>query len=133
MAARTKLIQKQILATLKRRSRPASAYELLDELRGEYPKIAPMTVYRVLSTLIAGGKAHRVESMNAFIACQSQSDKSASILSICDDCGLVEATASHELVTDLSRLTKKTGFTPQRHVIEVHGQCVSCCGEGASK
>lgn len=133
MAERSELMRKRILAILRRRSRPASAYDLLEELRGDYPKIAPMTVYRMLSVLIDRRQAHRVESINAFIACQSGGHKSPSILSICGDCGLVEETVSQDLVADLSRLTEETGFTPQRHVIEVHGQCGSCFGEGASE
>ncbi|MEM7506729.1 MAG: Fur family transcriptional regulator [Pseudomonadota bacterium] len=123
-------MKQRVLAILRRRKRPASAYEVLNELKGEYPKLAPMTVYRVLSVLMAAGQAHRVESMNAFIACKSQAHKSASILSICDDCGVVEETISNDLVADLSRLAGKSGFTPQRHVIEIHGQCGSCCDGG---
>ena len=133
MARRSELMQERILAILKRRSRPASAYDLLEELRGDNPKIAPMTVYRVLAALTERGKVLRVESLNAFIACQSNTPGGASILSICEDCGAVEESVSNGLIEDLSRLTGKTGFTPQRHVVEVHGQCVACCGDGAQE
>ncbi|MEM7667619.1 MAG: hypothetical protein AAF317_00520 [Pseudomonadota bacterium] len=133
MAARFKLMQKQILALLKRRSRPASAYELRDELRREYPKSAPVSAYRVRATLIASGKAHRIGSINASTAGRSHAFESASIPSVCDECDLVAAAASDELVADLTRLTEKTGVMPRRHVAESHGRCVSCCGEGALK
>ncbi|MEM7178069.1 MAG: Fur family transcriptional regulator [Pseudomonadota bacterium] len=133
MAIRSETMQKRVLSVLKRRARPASAYAVLDELRGEHPKLAPATVYRALSALTENGYVHRVESINAFIARQTHADVSTSILSICDDCGVVEETVSHNLIADLSRLMEKSGFSPQHHVIEVHGQCESCCGNGGAE
>ncbi|MEM6932944.1 MAG: Fur family transcriptional regulator [Pseudomonadota bacterium] len=131
MAARSELLRRRVVAILNGRSRPASAYELLEELRIDFPKIAPMTIYRALSALVESGKVLRIESLNAFIACQSDAPGSASILSICDGCGVVEESVSNGLIADLSRHAGKTGFTPQRHVVEVHGHCVACCGDGA--
>ena len=53
-----------------------SAYDLLDELRGKYPKIAPPTVYRALAALIESGQVHRLESLNAYVACQREDSSS---------------------------------------------------------
>ncbi len=48
--------------------RPVSAYEIIDSLRDK-AILAPQTVYRSLDRLIASGAAHRLESLNAFVAC----------------------------------------------------------------
>jgi len=45
--------------------KPASAYEILDGLRGDGLR-APQQVYRALSKLIETGAVHRIESLNAF-------------------------------------------------------------------
>ena len=64
-----------------------------------------------------------------FIACQSDRHQDASILSICDDCGIVEESAAPDLLKELSSIVGKSGFAPMRHVIEIHGVCASCGAE----
>jgi Fur family zinc uptake transcriptional regulator len=119
-------MQADVLAILRRRSRPLSAYDLLGELRESHPKIAPPTIYRALAALTERGRVHRLESMNAFIACQCDRHTQASILSICHGCGTVEESVAPDLLEDLSSIAGKSGFQPARHVIEIHGLCASC-------
>ena len=103
-----------------------SAYDLLDELRGKYPKMAPPTVYRALAALIESGQVHRLESLNAYVACQCEDHHQPSIFSICNDCGVVEENFEPELFSKLSSALKNNGFSVQRHVVEVNGTCASC-------
>lgn len=119
-------IQKEVLVILRRHLIPRSAYDVLGELRQISPKIAPPTVYRALAALTQRGRVHRLESLNAFIACQCDQHQNASILSICDDCGTVEESVAPDLVEELSGIAGQSGFAPTRHVIEVHGLCASC-------
>lgn len=126
MSKRGEKRQAEVLAVLRRQAGPLSAYEILGEMREASPKIAPPTVYRALDALMKCGEVHRLESLNAYIACQCDGDHRASILSICDDCGLVEESVAPDLVKRLSGVLAKSGFTPQRHVIEVHGTCAAC-------
>lgn len=126
MSKRGEKSQSDVLAVLRRHRAPLSAYDVLGELRRANPKIAPPTIYRALSALMEGGRVHRLESLNAYIACQFASHQHASIMSICDDCGAVEESVAPDLVKALSSIIGETGFTPVRHVIEVHGICSSC-------
>lgn len=126
MRKRSETIQAEVLTVLSRSRSPLSAYAILDALRASYPKIAPPTIYRALSALIERGCAHRLESLNAFIACRCEGHKHESILSICDDCGAVEESIAPDLLNALSSIAGKSGFTPTRHVIEVHGLCAAC-------
>ncbi|MEM7026588.1 MAG: transcriptional repressor, partial [Pseudomonadota bacterium] len=87
---------------------------------------APTTIYRALSALTEQGRVHRLESLNAYIACQCDGHRQASVLSICDDCGIVEESVAPDVLKELSRLTGKSGFAARRHVIEVHGVCGTC-------
>lgn len=119
-------MQAEVLAVLRSHRVPMSAYEVLRCLRDENPRLAPPTIYRALAALTERGKAHRLESLNAFTACQCDRHHDASILSICTDCGAVEENLSIDLLTTLSSIAGKSGFAPMRHVIEVHGQCASC-------
>jgi Fur family zinc uptake transcriptional regulator len=116
----------EVLAVLRRRGGSLSAYEVLGELRESHPMTAPPTIYRALATLTERGRVHRLESMNAFIACQCDRHVQASILSICDACGTVEESVAPDLLDALSSVAGKSGFRPARHVIEIHGLCASC-------
>ena len=127
MSKRGEKLQGQVLAVLRQRRGPLSAYDVLGELRETNPRMAPPTIYRALAALTAGGSVHRIESLNAFIACQCDLHDHASILSICHECGSVEENVEPDLLKELSRVIGKSGFAPRRHVIEVHGLCAACC------
>ena len=126
MSKRGEETQAEVLAVLRRHRGPLSAYDVLGELRDSNPKIAPQTIYRALAALKERGRVHRLESLNAFIACQCGRHHHASILSICDDCGAVEESEAPDLLNELSSIIRMSGFAPMRHVIEVHGLCASC-------
>ena len=126
MSKRGEETQAEVLAVLRRHRGPLSAYDVLGELREDNPKIAPPTIYRALAALTERGRVHRLESLNAFIACQCDRHQHASILSICDDCGAVEESVAPDLLNELSDIIGVSGFAPMRHVIEVHGLCASC-------
>ncbi|MEM8959023.1 MAG: Fur family transcriptional regulator [Pseudomonadota bacterium] len=131
MARRGEQVRADVLAALLAYGRPTSAYDLLRDLQEAYPKMAPPTIYRALSALVEQGKVHRLESLNAFVACQCTHHDQAAILSICDDCGAVEETVAPKLLDQLTQLTKKSGFKAVRHIIEIHGRCASCGGSEA--
>lgn len=126
MSMRGERMRAEVLAVLRRSDAPQSAYDVLRELRPTHPKIAPPTVYNALAVLTKRGQAHRVESLKAYIACQCDDHHHVSVLSICDDCGTVDERIAPDLLDDLSDLLASTGFTPERHVIEVHGTCAAC-------
>ena len=119
-------MQAEVLAVLRSHGTPMSAYEMLGCLREENPRLAPPTIYRALAALTDRGSVHRLESLNAFIACRRDRHRQASILSICDDCGWVEENVSADLLETLSGIAAQSGFAPARHVVEVHGQCAAC-------
>jgi len=54
---------------LKNNKVPLSAYDILDKLH-DFGFRAPLQVYRALDKLIELGLVHRLETLNAFVACQ---------------------------------------------------------------
>lgn len=126
MNTRSNGIQTKIVSILEETKEPLSAYAILGALKEFNPKIAPQTIYRALSSLVDDGKVHRLESKNAYIVCQYNHHSIASILSVCNDCGNVEENIEESVLKDLSKLTRQTGFSPKRHIIEIYGVCASC-------
>ena len=129
MGEKGKKMQAAVLSVLRRHRSALSAYELLRDFRRTNPALAPTTIYRALAALAERGQIHRIESRNAFVACQHSAHEHASILSICDGCGAVEESVAPDLLAELSGVAGRSGFAVRRHVVELHGRCASCCGE----
>ena len=129
MSARDALTKNQtrVLEKLETAPGPLSAYTLLDRLRDEGFR-APLQVYRALDGLIKQGFAHRLESMNAFVACSEPHDHSHSMIAfaICDTCGQVEEMSDHDIGHQLDTWVGASGFAAKRAVIEFRGTCAAC-------
>jgi len=120
------LRQADILNVLNAHDGPMTAYEILEELQAEEPDIAPPTVYRTLAALTEQGRAHRLESLKAFVPCRCDHAESLPILAICEDCGCVEEQDGGTLLPKLGTIAQQNGFRAHRHIIELHGRCSDC-------
>lgn len=129
MAGREDLTRNQLLVLerLEATTAPLSAYTLLDQLRAEGFR-APLQVYRALDTLIRDGYAHRLESINAFVACSTREScaHGMAAFAICDRCGQVAELADHEIAHQLDSWISATGFSPRKAAIEFRGICAKC-------
>lgn len=114
-----------IVSALRDAGRPVSAYEIIDQLR-EQATLAPQTVYRALDRLIAQGSAHRLESLNAFVACSRASHRGAAIFAICNDCSIVTEFDEAKAVDALSTWAKKASFAVSSMTLELRGRCANC-------
>lgn len=124
--------QLMVLERLEVAAAPLSAYTLLDQLRDQGFR-APLQVYRALETLIRDGYAHRLESLNAFVACASHEDHAHGMVAfaICDTCGQVAEMADHAVAHRLDDWIGSTGFVSRKAVIEFRGTCARCAAEAA--
>jgi Fur family zinc uptake transcriptional regulator len=116
---------KMIAEALRDVGRPVSAYELIEELRDK-ASLAPQTVYRSLDRLIADGRAHRLESINAFVACRHPSHDGTAVFAICNDCGTVTEFDEQAAVERLAAWAKKAKFAVERMTLELRGRCRAC-------
>lgn len=126
MSMKNETWAEKVLGIIRQRVQPVSAYGILEELRSDNPKMAPTTVYRALNTLMEKGSVHRIESLNAYVACADDGHHHPSIMSICGDCGTVDERDAPAVFSHLSSALGEAGFTADHHVIEVHGLCADC-------
>ena len=119
--------ERLVLDVLGREHSPKSAYMILDELRGSGFR-APLQVYRALEKLIGMGRVHRLESLNAFIACShiSCENTGGTAFVICNKCEHVQEVCDDSVSLFLSGLSKKTKFKASKTSIELHGICDAC-------
>ena len=119
--------QELVLGTLNHAPAPLSAYDILDLLRSEGLR-APLQVYRALDKLVERGLAHRLESLNAFVACADAHchRKGLIAFAICEGCGKVDEFADAVTEERLSAWAGATGFTVERTTMEIRGKCAVC-------
>jgi Fur family zinc uptake transcriptional regulator len=116
---------KIIVEALRGVGRPVSAYELIEEVRGKAVS-APPTVYRALQRLIEDGLAHRLESLNAFVACDHPHHHGKAVFAICDACGVVREFDSPAAVKSLQGWAGKHDFNIRSMTLELRGRCGLC-------
>ena len=126
MRKRAAVRQADILGVLQASDAPMTAYQILERLQGDEPDIAPPTVYRALTALTNQGRAHKLESLKAFVPCRCDHEKSLPVLAICEDCGVVEEHDGGSLLPRLKAMVEPSRFKPDRHIVEIHGRCESC-------
>ena len=114
-----------IFEVLRAANGPVSAYDILDRLKPDRPRIAPTTVYRALEHLIRAGRVRRIESLNAYLPASETPDR-AVVFAICDDCGRVQERDAGAEVGRITKALAKDGFRPTHPVVEVHGRCGEC-------
>ena len=123
-------LRRRVLELLLDQPGPAKAYDLLALLDvgqdADKAPAKPPTIYRALEFLVRLGLAHRIESLNAFVACDIGACARSTIFLICDGCGAaIEFDAGHALV-DLREAAAKDGFQIRRTMIEAGGLCRQC-------
>ena len=116
------------------------AYDILDRLRGEGETVLnreqalrgegrgaqPPVAYRALDFLTGHGLAHRIERLNAFVACAHPGRGHDPAFLICRDCGAVAEAAADALVGSMDADAARLGFDIERRVIEAEGLCPGC-------
>ena len=116
----------KVYAALRQAARPVTAYELIDAVRASGIS-APPTVYRALNKLIELGLAHRLESLNAFVACSHDEDHLGSIIfMICDTCGETREVVDHSVEQHLRQASGDCAFHVEQATIELRGHCALC-------
>jgi len=126
--------QRLVLDLLCASDAPMSAYSILDQLRGDGLR-APLQVYRALDKLIGIGLVHRLESMNAFVACAHPSCHSVEMVgfAICEECGKALEFAENDVAEILSGWASANGFHAKSTSIEIKGTCAACHSAGVGK
>ena len=108
------------------------AYEILDVLREEGIGSQPPVAYRALDFLVSHGFAHKIERMNAFIACTHPGETHTPAFLICRSCDAVAETHADPARGLLGRSVRETGFRIEQAVIEAVGLCPTCSKANAA-
>ncbi len=124
-------LRRSVLELVLASEHPVGAYELLDRLDSRVGAKAPATIYRALDFLLAQRFIHKIESLNAFIACIDLGDAHDSQFMICTDCGNAVEMHDAAIARLLRRQSAKQGFALSGQIIELRGRCTECQAKAA--
>jgi len=119
-------VRRKALEILLQEHRALGAYEMLDRLREAGFGSQPPVAYRALEFLVANGFAHKIERLNAFIACAHPGASHSPTFMICRICESVAEAQSSPARGALGEAARATGFKIERTVVEATGICPAC-------
>lgn len=119
-------VRRRALEVLLREHRALGAYDVLDALREAGFGSQPPVAYRALDFLVTHGFAHRIERLNAFVACAHPSRAHAPAFMICRLCEGVAEAVSPPSRGILGKAARDAGFQIEQTVVEAEGICPAC-------
>ena len=119
--------QQIVLDIVEKAKGPLKAYSILFNVQKKGIN-APQQIYRALDKLIEMGKIHKIESKNAFIACNNSECEisNATAFSICDNCEKVKEIKNSKLSKYLSNFADNSGMKYKKYNLEFFGLCKNC-------
>lgn len=119
-------VRRQVLEILLQKHVAMGAYNILEHLRQAGFKAQPPVAYRALDFLVTNGFVHKVERLNAFIACSYPGELHSPAFMICRQCDVVAETRSSPAKGTLGAAARSAGFRIEQTVVEAEGLCPSC-------
>jgi len=119
-------VRRKVLELLLRGHRALRAYAILDLLRDSGFGAQPPVAYRALDFLTQHGFVHKIERLNAFVACAHPGQAHNPAFMICRKCDAVAEAQSPSSTGALGDAAKAAGFQIERTVFEAEGLCPLC-------
>ena len=124
-------VRRRALEILLAEHRALGAYDLLEILAAEGLGAQPPVAYRALDFLVKAGFAHKIEALNAYIACTHLGADHAPAFLICRSCKSVAETDTAPAQGRLGAAARDAGFKIERTVVEAEGLCPDCQKDAA--
>lgn len=123
-------IRRRVLEILLSEHKALGAYAILQKLDSEGRKAQPPVAYRALDFLVRNGFAHKVEQLNAYVACTHPALPHAPAFMICRACDAVAeaclSTGDQPLTGVFAGSASAAGFRIETAVVEASGLCPTC-------
>lgn len=123
-------VRRRVLEYLLLEHRALGAYDILERLGKDGLGSQPPVAYRALDFLVKNGFVHRIERLNAFIACSHPGRTHAPAFMICRHCAAVAETRAAPAKGELGAAARAAGFRIERTVVEAEGLCPACQDAG---
>jgi Fur family zinc uptake transcriptional regulator len=122
-------LRRKVFEEIASTQQSVGAYEVLDRLAKKGTRLAPISIYRALDALLEAGVVHRLESKNAYFACnrlhQPRTGRRPMFLS-CEKCGNVQEVDGDDIFHAIDDAARGGKFEPRVRFVEVSGTCHEC-------
>jgi Fur family transcriptional regulator, zinc uptake regulator len=119
-------IRRRVLELILQRHAPIGAYDILGAMKKGEGALAPPTVYRALEFLLEAGLIHRIDALNAFVACESPDRAHTGQFFICSKCQRVTELKDDAIAQAAGKKARTVGFATTMNSIEIKGTCEAC-------
>lgn len=119
-------VRQQTLEILLESHTALGAYEVLGKLSAAGFGKKPPMVYRALGFLMEQGFVHKLEKLNAYVACVEPGVCSHPCLMVCKSCGRVAEQSVPGANKHLTAAANQLGFSTATSVMELSGICSQC-------
>ena len=116
-------VRRRVLELLLESHKAMGAYDVLARLDAEGLGSQPPVAYRALGFLVDQSLSHRIERLNAFVACTHPGAAHDPAFIICRSCRKV---AESEAAAPLMGEAAASGFRIERTMVEAEGLCPAC-------
>lgn len=118
-------VRRRVLEILLERHQAMGAYDILAKLKQDGFGSQPPVAYRALDFLVQNGFVHKIERLNAYVACAHPGEEHAPAFMICRSCDSIAETHV-ATITGLGKAAEQAGFEIEQTVIEAEGICPEC-------
>ncbi len=122
-------LRREVVGIFANADQPLGAYAIIQKLSETQKRaIAPPTVYRTLDFLVDNGFVVKIESRQAFVACDHighDHDHHGLVFS-CGKCGRATEIDSSAIDGEVAAIAKRLAFAVERKVFEIDGFCADC-------
>ena len=125
-------IRRRVLEMLLQDHKALGAYAVLERLKAEGKAAQPPVAYRALDFLVKHGFVHKIERLNAYIACAHPFESHTPAFMICRQCHAVAEASTTLTKGRLNEAAATAGFQIERTVLEAEGLCPKCQTVGAA-
>ena len=126
-------VRRRVLEILLEEHKALGAYQILDQLKQEGWGSQPPIAYRALDFLVTHGFVHKVERLNAYVACLHPGRSHFPAFMICRICDSVAEATSAPSKWLLGAAARDAGFRIEQTVVEAIGVCPACVGTEAAQ
>ena len=121
-------IRRKVLEVIIANHKPTKAYDILTKLKDSGFSDKPPTVYRALDFLIENKIVHKLNTLNAYIACFSDKIEEICYFLICEKCQNIEEIRDKKLVKTLANIGKDKKADIKSVCLEIGFRCEECRG-----
>jgi Fur family transcriptional regulator, zinc uptake regulator len=120
-------LRRQVLATIASSHEAVGAYEVVEWIsKKDGKRLAAVSVYRIIDSLMEIGVVHKLESRQAYYACHGDHALGRQVALVCRNCAHVAEIDGRDILANIKGQANRSGFRAESVLVEVQGLCRSC-------